>query len=44
LMHSFMEMLIDSSKRAEWDLELRLPASDPATSTEVPLPDKVMHH
>ena len=44
LMHSFMEMLIDSSKRAEWDLELRLPASDSTTSTEVPLPDKVMHH
>jgi hypothetical protein len=44
LMHSFMEMLIDSSKRAEWDLELRLPASDSITSTEVPLPDKVMHH
>ena len=44
LMHSFMEMLIDSSKRAEWDLELRLPASDSTTPTEVPLPDKVMHH
>ena len=44
LMHSFMEMLINSSKRAEWDLELRLPASDSATSTKVPLPDKIMHH
>jgi len=44
LMHSFMKMLIDSSKRAEWDLELRLPASDSTTSTEVPLPDEVMHH
>ena len=44
MMHSFMELLIDSSKRAEWDLELRLPASDSTTSTEVPLPDKVMHH
>jgi hypothetical protein len=44
MMHSFMEMLVDSSKRAQWDLELRLPASDSTTSTEVPLPDKVMHH
>ena len=44
LMHSFMGMLIDSSKRAEWDLELRLPASDSTTSTEAPPPDKVVHH
>ncbi len=44
MMHSFMEMLIDSSKRAEWDLELRLPASDSASSTEAALTDKVMHH
>ena len=44
LMHSFMEMLIDSSKRAKWDLGLRLPVSDSTTSTEAPLPDKIMHH
>jgi hypothetical protein len=44
LMHSFMEMLIDSSKRAEWDLELRLPVSGPTTSTDVTLPDKLMRH
>jgi hypothetical protein len=44
LMHSFMELLIDSSKRAEWDLELRLPVSESTTSTDVSLPDKVMHH
>ena len=44
LMHSFMEMLIDSSKRAEWDLELRLPVSEPTTSTNISLPGKVLRH
>ena len=44
MMHSFMEMLIDSSKRAEWDLDLRLPASVSTTSTEPSLPEKIMHH
>ena len=44
LMHSFMEMLIDSSKRAEWDLELRLPASKSTTSADASLPDKAVRH
>ena len=44
LMHSFMEMLIDSSKRADWDLELRLPVSESTTSAGVSLPDKAMRH
>ena len=44
LMHSFMEMLIDSSMRAEWDLELKLPASKSTTSADESLPDKSMRH
>jgi hypothetical protein len=44
LMHSFMEMLIDSSKRAQWDLELKLPASKSTTSADASLPDKSMRH
>ncbi len=44
LMHSFMQMLIESSKRAEWGLDLRLPVSEPATSTGDSLPDKVIRH
>ena len=44
LMHSFMEMLIDSSKRAEWDLELRLPASESTTSADASLTDKAVRH
>ena len=44
LMHSFMEMLIDSSKRAKWDLELRLPVSESTTSTDASLPDKAVRH
>ncbi len=44
LMHSFMEMLIDSSNRAEWGLELRLPVSESTTSTDVSLPGKVVRH
>jgi len=44
LMHSFMEMLVDSSKRAKRDLELRLPVSESTTSTDASLPDKSVHH
>jgi len=44
LMHSFMQMLIESSKSAEWGLDLRLPVSEPATSTGVTVPDKVIRH
>lgn len=43
-MHSFMEMLIDSSNRAEWGLELKLPVSESTTSADASLPDKVMRH
>jgi hypothetical protein len=44
LMHSFMEMLIHSSSRAKWDLELRLPTSDSTTSAVATLLDKVVRH
>lgn len=44
LMHSFMEMLIDSSNRAEWGLELRLPVSESTTPTDASLPGKVIRH
>ena len=44
LMHSFMQMLIDSSKSAEWGLELRLPVSESTTSADVSPTDKVMRH
>ena len=45
LMHSFMQMLIESSKLAEWGLQLRLPVSDSSSSTDVSSPPgKVMRH
>lgn len=44
LMHSMMEMLIDSSSRAEWGLELRLPVSESTTSADASLPGKVIRH
>lgn len=44
LMHSFMEMLIDSSNRAEWNLELGLPVPEPTAAADESHPDKVMRH
>ena len=44
LMHSFMQMLIDSSNRADWGLELSLPVSKSTTYDDVLPPDKIMRH
>ena len=44
LMHSFMQMLIDSSNRAEWGLELRLPVSESTNLADLSLPDRVVRH
>lgn len=44
LMHSFMQMLVDSSSRAEWGLELRLLASKSTTATNTSPPNTIMRH
>ena len=44
LMHSFMQLLIDSSKHAQWGLDLRLPASDSTLSADSATPGNILRH
>jgi len=44
LMHFFMQMLIDASNRARWDLELGLPVSGSTTLADLSFPDRDMRH